>query len=301
MSGVLGKASSSIGGMFSKKRGSTSTQTSKKTSLTGTESPYFTDTGYSNIRGSRISLDPSIRALQDSSLQNYASIYGDVGRATDQYVTGLSTLRGKYFNPGGTFDSLSDEARAATGGFVQNVGDIRSKYLGNEGALMQARVNPVIQARERLRADTQQNLGSRGLGGSSFYGLSMRNIDLDSAREEADARALATDESLRANLGLSEAELTARRGGVEQLAGLSDQAIKTQLGLSDAELNAVNTQAQQRAQLTGETLEVAKARLLHELELFKLGARKSGTGEETGQETGKSKETGFGLGINLSL
>lgn len=202
----------------------------KKSSASQQSRPYFTDTGYSSISGTSIRLDPSIRRIQDRAMGDYASIYGDVGNATDRFLTQSSDLRGRYG--------------------------------GNAGAFMTARTNPVTERFSNLRGQVQQNLGRRNLSGSSFQTQSLRDIDTIAAREEGDARALATQE----------------------LAGF-------EASLNAQELTALNQKAAIRAQITGESLEVAKARLLQELSAFGLGQN----------VTGSSTTRDFGLGASFKL
>jgi hypothetical protein len=184
---------------------------SSKSSAKGSSSsrPGFTNTGYSSINGNTISIDPSIRKIQDDALGNYASIYGDVGNATNRFLTQTNSLR--------------------------------DKYLGNEGAFMQARVNPVKQATASIYGAAQQDMGRRRVGGSSFGYSTLRDIETQGAREEADARALATND----------------------IAGFLNT-------LNAQELQALNQQAQLRAQMTGESLQGARDRLLQEMQSFGL-------------------------------
>lgn len=128
------------------------------------------NTGYSFMDGQNVNIDPSIRQMQNAS-------YGELGDATSRFLGTNS--------------------------------DLRNSLAGNQGAYMQARVNPILQRFATLRGQTQQNLGMRKLSGSSFADQSMRNIDLDASRAEGDARALATNESAAALSGLDAAALEA--------------------------------------------------------------------------------------------
>lgn len=119
----------------------------------GGPSNYYTP--YSSVVGGQLTLDPSIRKLQDEGLNRTNAIYGDVGNATDRFIS-----------------SIRD----------------------NQNGYIAARVNPVLKQFGTLRDTTQQKLGMRGLSGSSFADQSMRNIATDAATAEGDARALATQE-----------------------------------------------------------------------------------------------------------
>jgi len=120
----------------------------------------------------------------------------------------------------------------------------------NNGALIQARVNPVLRNFASLRGSTQQNLGDRGLSGSSFADQSMRNIETDASTAEGDARAIATQESLAGRAGA--------------LSGIS-QTLSAQLGIDESTLNATFQKASMQAGLNNENYQVAATRLQQEL------------------------------------
>ena len=185
----------------------------RKTGETSSTRPFFTNTGFSNISGNSIRLDPSIRRLQDEALGRNTAIYGDIGQATDR--------------------------------FLSNTKSLRDRFLGNQGAFMNARLNPIKQRFSMLRDQTQQGLGQRGLSGSTFMNEALTNVDTTAGRELGDAGALATQEMAT-----------------------------FESGLNAQELQAFNQKASMFAELNGVSLEVAKARLIQELETFKLGSQK---------------------------
>ena len=110
---------------------------------------------------------------------------------------------------------------------------------------MNARLNPIKQRFSMLRDQTQQGLGQRGLSGSTFMNEALTNVDTTAGRELGDAGALATQEMAQ-----------------------------FESGLNAQELQAFNQKASMFAELNGVSLEVAKARLIQELETFKLGSQK---------------------------
>ena len=166
-------------------------------------------TAHSSLDNGALTLDPSIRTLQDKGLSNMQGIYGDIGSATDRFLT-----------------------------------DLR----GNQGAYMQARVNPVLQKFATLRGEQQQNLGLRKLGGSSFGEQSMRNLEMDATRSEGDARALATRETGDAELGaiVQRAAIQAGLNGENyQVAAMRLQEELAGLGLSKAQIDQMMGQHNQ--------------------------------------------------------
>lgn len=206
------------------------TGSKQKVKTEGQSSPFFRDTGYSSFDpGSRrFTLDPSIRGMEDTATQNYAGLYGDFGNAADRFLNQSSGLRSRMF--------------------------------GNQGGYLNAVLSPIRERFSRLRGETQQNLGLRGLSGSTFQNDALRDIDTQASREEANTTALANQDMIRMEAGLNESEL-----------------------------NALNQAAAQRAAITGETMEVARARAARELGIFGLGQQTSGT------QSGKS--IGFQLGF----
>jgi len=241
--------------------------------------PYFTNTGYSSINGNTINFDPSIRSIQDNALQRYGDIYGDIGNYTNRFLGQSGSLRSRTANDIGGI-------RSRTAGAYE---DLRSRYLGNQGSYINARVNPVKERFAALRGQVSQDLGRRGLGGSSLAFGSLRDVDTQAAREEADARALATNEGAQFESGLI--------GQSSQFdAALAGELANFEAGLNGQELAALNQQAQQRAQITGETLEVAKARLLQELNAFGLGSQSQGSSNTEERDRSHTSSGGYGFG-----
>ena len=205
----------------------------QKVSSQAESSPFFRNTGYSSFDPSsrRFTLDPSIRGMEDAVTQNYASLYGDFGNAADRFLNQSSGLRSRMF--------------------------------GNQGGYLNAVLSPIRERFSKLRGETQQSLGLRGLSGSTFQNDALRDIDTQASREEANTTALANQDMIRMESGLNESEL-----------------------------NALNQAAAQRAAITGETMEVARARAARELGIFGIGQQTSGT--QSGRSFGY--QLGFGGG-----
>lgn len=175
---------------------------------------YYTP--YSSAVGGNTTIDPSVRGIQNDFLRRNMSLYGDVGGATDKYLSANQSLR--------------------------------DAYGANNGAYVQARVNPVLQRFGALQAQTQQSLGQRGLSGSSFQDQAMRNIQLDASLAEGDARALATNESFNAMRGLNSDDLGAmfqRIQGQSALNGESNQIAQQRFAQEMAGLGMSQQQIQQ--------------------------------------------------------
>ena len=130
-----------------------------------------------------LTLDPSIRSLQEEALGRSRGLMGNLSQGTSDYLTRSM--------------------------------DIRNQLLSNQGAFRQARVNPVAQAGATRRGELQANIGMRQIGGSSFADQSLSNLDFDTARQIGDASAIADAESLSAVTGLDKDMLNAIIGRVQ--------------------------------------------------------------------------------------
>lgn len=131
--------------------------------------PETISTGYSSMSKGNISLDPSIRNLQQES-------YGRLGEGVNRYLGDTDTLRGRF--------------------------------TGNESAYKQARLNPLLQQTALRRGELQRSLGLRGIAGSSFGDQSINRFDIDSQRAIGDESAIAERESVDALSALDKDRLS---------------------------------------------------------------------------------------------
>jgi len=194
---------------------------SSKSSISGS-------TGFSSAHKGRISLDPSIRAIQDEVLGNLRDVRGF------------------------TTQNLND--------FLSRSSGLRQRFEGNRGALMQARINPVLQANAQRLGGLQRGLGQRNLGGSSFSNRALGDEASRGSRELGDATSLAEMESLQA------------------LTGLDQNTI-----------NTVFQNAQIQAMLNGESADIARERAMIEIQAL------SGLGTQRGSQ----RQVGLNLGFKL--
>lgn len=169
--------------------------------------PFFhRGTDYSSTDGSKLSIDPSIRALQDQA----------VGQSNQLYSANQSGLQ----------DFLSRSA------------GLRERYLGNESAFNQARVNPLLQQTATRRGELQRSIGMRGMGGSSFGEQALTNFDTDSQRAIGDARATSEIENLKALAGIDDAMWQAVQTGTATQAQLNEFLARIADARSQQELAA---------------------------------------------------------------
>ncbi len=135
-------------------------------------SPYFRSTGFSSYDpfSRKLTLDPSIRALQDEGINRARGMMGEVGGAVSGY-------RDKLLG-------------------------VRSRLEGNASPLTEARVNPIRQQNAQRQGALQRSLGLRNVSGSSFADQSMNNLAFESGRAEGDARALAEADNISAITGI---------------------------------------------------------------------------------------------------
>lgn len=168
------------------------------------------DTGYSSAMQGRVTIDPSIRAIQDRGLSRINDLYGETGRYGDE--------------------------------LIGNSRSLRSRFEGNRSAYADSQLNPMRQQIASRRGEIQQNIGMRGISGSSFADQSINNFDTESNRELQDAGAKVEFEQLQA------------------LTGIDSQMAQQMFG-----------KIAQQAQLNGESQEIAQQRLAQELAALGLG------------------------------
>jgi len=192
------------------------------------------NTGFSFTHKGQTRLDPSIRAIQDEVLGNLRDVRG--------FTTG----------------NLND--------FLSRSRGLRQRFEGNRGALLQARINPTLQANAQRMGGLQRNLGQRNLGGSSFGNISLGDEASRGSRALGDATALGEMESLQA------------------LTGLDQNTI-----------NTVFQNAQIQAMLNGESADIANQRAMMELQALGLGERRT-SGSQVGLNLGFQSEGGSGGG-----
>ena len=130
-------------------------------------------TDYSSIQGNRVSLDPSIRKLQNESLAK-----------TSQNETGVMGY-------GTQFRSRSDQT-------MNQYDDLYKELQSNSNPFIQARVDPLKASIAQNRGELQRGQGLRGVGGSSFANDELSKFDFTANRELGNATSTATQEALGA-------------------------------------------------------------------------------------------------------
>lgn len=176
-------------------------------------------TGFSSIRDGNITIDPSIRAIQEQGLSRINNLYNQTSEGGREILGNLRNLRGRF--------------------------------EGNEGAFQQARVNPLAQQVATRRGELTRSIGLRGVAGSSFGQQDITNFDIDTGRALGDARALATQESLGALQGIdaqTAQTLFNQIGQQAQLNGESLQIAKDRLAQELAALGLGQQQIQTMVQ-----------------------------------------------------
>src|SRR3990167_72341 len=146
------------------------------------------NTPFSKFIGDTLTLDPSIRSLQEET---------------------LSGVRG-----------LIPKLNTATGGFFDNMLSTRNSIRDSASGLKQARLSPLQEAIARRRGELYQSTGLRGLAGSSFQDQSINNFELDAARQLGEASALADADVLERTTGIDKDIINAIIGKVQIEANL---------------------------------------------------------------------------------
>lgn len=177
-------------------------------------------TPYSNLNGNALTLDPSIRALQEQ---------------------GLSGIQG-----------LIPGYQQGTAGVLGGLASTRQGLVGNQGAFMQARLNPLQQQLASQQGELQRGIGLRGLGGSSFGQQAMTNFATDAGRALGDAGALATQESLGALTGVDSQTMSALNQQAQMMSQLYGIPLEVAQQRLQQELNSFNLGKGTQSEMKGD-------------------------------------------------
>ena len=190
-------------------------------------------TPYSSIKGSHVTLDDSIRGLENQSLDQ-------TNKAIDGTMGYLSQYRARSDENKDQYDKLYAE------------------LTSNQNPFIQARTNPMRETIAAGRGQLQRSQGLRGIGGSSFADSALENYDFGGARALGDASSTATQEALGARsntlgslAGLNQNRLT----GENQTTGVLNTLNSNRTGIANSrtsrELNSLglssDAEAAQRA------------------------------------------------------
>lgn len=201
-------------------------------------------------------------------------------RAYDQALMPRSTQYGSYVSPGEGISFIDPRIRAMREKALQNLPLMRSQLesqIGSTvGGLEKSKgnlqgiyeqydpntfVNPLMQRLAMRRGELSTSLGSRDLGGSSFYSQGLGNLESAAAPGIAAARSqgLAGQAALTGQIAdLDQQILAARSSGTAKLqnldnlyasiAGQNLQQELAALGLSQADIGAIIGASQQAGQ-----------------------------------------------------
>jgi hypothetical protein len=130
-----------------------------------------------------LTLDPSIRSLQEEALGRSRGMLGNLSQGFSDYKT--------------------------------NTMGIRNQLVSNQSPYITARTNPIRESGAQRLGALQSDIGLRQIGGSSFANQALSNLDFDTARQIGDASAIANAESLSAITGLDKDMLNALIGKIQ--------------------------------------------------------------------------------------
>ncbi len=165
----------------------------------GTSAPLFQTTGLLSQQDGGLSLDPSLRRPQNQILSEIGGLSAGLGRAGSQAQEQFNRLR--------------------------------TSLEGNQGAFLQARTNPLRESFASQLGGLQRSQGLRGISGSSFANQDVQNLTSGFNRQLGDQTSLALMDTIKAQTGLSEAELSMLNqsaAGQAQLSQIINQIIGTE-------------------------------------------------------------------------
>ena len=165
------------------------------------------NTGYSSAINGNVTMDPSIRAIQDQAMARNAGLYGDL-------------------NTGGAE-------------IMNNLRGTRSRFQGNQSAYIESKLNPMRQEYAQREGALQRNIGLRGLTGSSFGQQSLDSFSTEKNRGLGDARAQAEFENLSALTGIDAQMAQTMFGKVGQQMQLNGMDLDTAKARLAGELQAL--------------------------------------------------------------
>jgi len=144
--------------------------------------------------------------------------------------TGYSSWSGTKLNLDPSIRGFEDTMAQQLAGIYGDTGDLIKRYSANENPYFNARVNPLLEARDSALGSARMSGGLRGLSGSSFLDKNIAGLRGDFASKIGDAGALATNESLGAVTSLQQfrAALSGQLGALAQQRAQRELA---QLGL----------------------------------------------------------------------
>lgn len=190
-------------------------------------------TGFSRMDQGNVTLDPSIRAIQEQGLARNNNLYNQLGSFGQEI---LGNLRGT-----------------------------RSRYEGNQSAYLQSRINPVEQEFSQRQGGLQRSIGMRGLAGSSFGDQALNNLATEKQRTLGDVRAQAEMENLQALTGIDAQMAQTMFQNVAQqmqITGMDLDTAKTRL---QQELQALGL-GQAQVKLMADQFENYQRRMLYNLQ-----------------------------------
>lgn len=179
--------------------------------------PLSTGSSSINRGAGTVSIDPSIRALRDSTLANLPAYRANLGNA--------------YTN------------------FQGQLGGIYGQLQGNQNALVTAAQAPILQQQASQSGALQSDLGLRGLSGSSFGNQALTNLNTDYSTAAGNAGVNALQTSLGAQAGIAGQQFGAsqalNQGNLQidqQQQGVAGQDLAQELsalGLSQADVGSI--------------------------------------------------------------
>ena len=149
-------------------------------------------TGYSSAKFGKVTIDPSIRAIQDKGL----------GRIDEQYAQ-----TGQY----------GDE-------LIGNTRSLRNRYMGNQSAYADAQLNPLREQIATGRGERIRGNSLRGISGSSFGDQSLASYDSTTGRDLRDATANVEMLQLQALTGIDAQLMQQMYGKVSMQAQLNGES-----------------------------------------------------------------------------
>ena len=176
-------------------------------------------TGFSTSNDGNVTIDPSIRAIQDKGLGRIDQLYGETGKYGDELIGNTRTLR--------------------------------ERFIGNQSAYSDSQLNPLRQQVSERRGELERNQGLRGISGSSFGEQSVNAYDIESQKALRDASADVEMQQLQALTGIDSQMTQQMFGKISLQAQLNGESLSVAKERLQQELAALGIGADQIKLIAG--------------------------------------------------
>lgn len=227
-------------------------------------SPVFQQNlnSYNSLGGNYDALNQNVMGL-NNNLNNISGNLSNISGTIGNYQNTLGNQSQSLDPLKNVFGGLSNQVGSFNnklGGIGEGYGQLSNEFAGNQGSLINARMNPLKAALAQRGGALERELGRTGVRGT-FANQAKTNFSNEAARQIGDAQATATNDALNARAGMLNAQqnVLGQQGNMSgqqaQLANLIAGITNQQSGITGMQSNLAGMQSGiegQQAALTGQ-------------------------------------------------